>query len=77
MAGPLAGADGDPVAPTINIKKMSTVGPLGGAGVVDPRLPTINVKNVDSGHPGPRRGEGSGPHPGSKRCVVKLHRYDR
>jgi hypothetical protein len=22
-------------------------------------------------------GEGSGPHPGSKRCVVKLHRYDR
>jgi hypothetical protein len=58
MAGPLAGADGDPAAPTINIKKMSTVGPLGGAGVVDPRLPTINVKNVDSGHPGPRRGGG-------------------
>jgi hypothetical protein len=52
--------------------------PLGGPGVGDPGTPTINVKNIDGGHPGPRRGGGgSGPHPGSKRCVVNLHRHDR
>jgi hypothetical protein len=53
-------------------------GPLRGVGPGDPRAPTINVKNVDDRHPSPHRGEGGfSSHPGSKRCVVSLHRHDR
>jgi hypothetical protein len=39
----------------------------------DPGAPTINVKNVDGRPPGPHGGD---LHPGSKMCVVNLHRYD-
>jgi hypothetical protein len=41
--GPLTGADEDPGAPTINVKK-STVGPLGGAGAGDLGASTIDAK---------------------------------
>jgi hypothetical protein len=41
--GPLAGADGNSGAPTINVKKTSTVGLLVGADQ-DSGAPTINVK---------------------------------
>jgi hypothetical protein len=41
--GPMGGADRDPGAPTINVKKTSTVGPLAGANG-DPRASTINIK---------------------------------
>jgi hypothetical protein len=51
MAAPLASAAGDPGAPTINVKKMLTVGPLVGVDG-DPRVPTINVKHIDDGPPG-------------------------
>jgi hypothetical protein len=50
--------------------------PLGGADR-DPGAPTINVKNTNGGHPGPRGGGGFGPYPGSKMCIVNLHRHDR
>jgi hypothetical protein len=40
---PLAGADRDPGAPTINIKNVDCE-PLGGARVGDPRMSTINAK---------------------------------
>jgi hypothetical protein len=38
------------------------------------------LRNIDGGPLAPLRGgggRGSGPHPGSKRYVVNLHRYDR
>jgi hypothetical protein len=34
------------------------------------------LRNLDGGPPIPRGG-GYGPHPGSERCVVNLHRHDR
>jgi hypothetical protein len=47
-------------------------GPLGGVRARDPKAPTINVKarrwRAPWVAPDPRGG--SGPHPGSKRCVV-------
>jgi hypothetical protein len=53
-------------------------GSRGGVEAGDPGVPTINVKNVDDRPLGrPPQGGGSGPHPGSKRCVVNLHRHDR
>jgi hypothetical protein len=50
MVGSLGGADGDPRAPTINVKNIDG-GLLGGA---DEALgvPTINVKNVNDNPPG-------------------------
>jgi hypothetical protein len=41
MVGPLLGADGDPRAPTTNIKKTSMAGPVASADG-DPIAPTIN-----------------------------------
>jgi hypothetical protein len=67
---------GDPEASTINVK-MSTVGPLGGAEAGDLGAPTISVKNIDDMPPWEAPVGGSGPHPGSKRCVINLHRHDR
>jgi hypothetical protein len=52
-------------------------GPLGGAGASDPGASTINVKNIDGGPPRRPPQGGSSPHPGSKGCVVNLHRHDR
>jgi hypothetical protein len=37
--------------------------------------PPSTLRNIDSGPPGLRGG--SGPHLGSERCVVNLHRHDR
>jgi hypothetical protein len=34
-------------------------------------LTPSTLRNVDGGPPG------GGPHPGSKRCVVNMHRHDR
>jgi hypothetical protein len=48
--GPLAGADGDLEAPTINATNIDDR-PLGGADG-DPSASTINVTNVDDGSPG-------------------------
>jgi hypothetical protein len=46
MTGPLAGADGDLGAPTINVKNVngSPTAPLGGARAGDPGASTINAK---------------------------------
>jgi hypothetical protein len=46
MTGPLAGADGDPGAPTINVKNVngSAMAPLGGARAGDPGASNINAK---------------------------------
>jgi hypothetical protein len=41
--GPLGGANGDPRAPTINVKNIDDA-PLGGAEAGDPRAPTNNAK---------------------------------
>jgi hypothetical protein len=69
--GPPGGAGGEGSgAPTINAKKRHRRAPLGGAGAEDPGAATINVKKR-------QRRAGGGPHLGSKRCVVNLHRYDR
>jgi hypothetical protein len=43
----LGGADGDLGAPTINVKKISTTGPMGGADR-DSRASTINAKKTST-----------------------------
>jgi hypothetical protein len=60
-------------APTINARNVDGT-PLGGA-VGDLGTLTINAKNVDGGPSFPRGG--SSLLPGSERCVVNLHDYDR
>jgi hypothetical protein len=55
-------------------QKTSMAGLLGG-GDGDPGAPTINTKNIDGSPPNPIGG--SGLHPGSERCVLNLHGYDR
>jgi hypothetical protein len=50
MTGPLAGADGDLGASTINVKDIDG-GPLGSA-TRDLGLSTINANNFDGGPPG-------------------------
>jgi hypothetical protein len=52
------------------------VGPLGG-NTRDPGASTINTKNIDDGPHSLVGGGGVHLHPGFKRCVVKLHGYDR
>jgi hypothetical protein len=51
--------------------------PLGGAGAGDPGALTINVKKHRRRAPWEAPAGGSSPHPGSKRCVVNMHRHDR
>jgi hypothetical protein len=54
------------------------VEPLGGAETEDLGAPTINAKKRRRQAPErPTSQGGSGPHPGSKMCVVNLHRHDR
>jgi hypothetical protein len=53
---------------------MSTVGPLGG-GTGDLGAPAINAKKCQWWALCPYGG--FGPHPGSARCVVNMHGYDR
>jgi hypothetical protein len=55
-------------------QKMSMAGLLRG-GDGDPGASTINTKNIDGRPPNPIGG--SGLHPGSERCVLNLHGYDR
>jgi hypothetical protein len=72
-AGPLGGGAGHSGAPTSNTINVDG-GTLGG-GARDLRASTINTKKHQRRAPWPSWG--SGLHPGSERCVVNLHGYDR
>jgi hypothetical protein len=64
---PLAGADGDSGAPTINVKNVDGGTPWEVLTEIR-ELPPSMLKNVNDRSPSPRGG--SGPHLRSERCAV-------
>jgi hypothetical protein len=73
MVGPLAGANRDPRAPTINVRNVDG-GPPGGS---SRRCRSAHHQRVEMSTVAPGPHGGFGPYLGSEGCVVHLHGYDR